>query len=265
MRPEGGRARGPTSLGSRSAAPRLRLFCFPYGGAGGGAFRGWKDLVPADVEPWAVNLPGREARYGEPMPATLRDLARQAAQELAPRLDRPFAFFGHSMGALLAFEVARRLAEAGLPAPRKLIASGYGAPQLPLRSAPIHHLPDDAMLAELARAGGVSADLLAAPEILEVILPTLRQDIALCERYAYAPAPPLRCDLAAFGGEADPDVSPEELRGWASQATGRFTCHVFPGGHFFLHEQRERFAQALSGELADTLRGLDAPAPAPAR
>ncbi|MHB1262158.1 MAG: thioesterase II family protein [Thermoplasmatota archaeon] len=243
-------SRSVSCFGPRVDGDRVRLFCFPYGGSGSGVFRGWGRHLPPQTEVWGVNLPGRESRYGEPMPASMQDLAAETAGSISPLLDGPAVFFGHSMGALLAFEVVRRLSAQGGPLPATLIASGYRAPQLPPIGPLLHGLADGPLLDQMARVGGVSAGLLQSPEILELVLPTLRADIGLCENYRYRPGPRLPCRVVALGGEADVEVPAGDLRGWERQAGAGFASQLFPGGHFFIETAQAGFFAVLASEVA---------------
>jgi medium-chain acyl-[acyl-carrier-protein] hydrolase len=166
------------------------------------------------------------------------------AEGLRPYLDLPFAFFGHSMGALIAFELARHLARRQARGPMHLFVSGRAAPQLPDEGPPIHHREYEAFVEELRHLNGTPAEVLQNPELLELLLPRLRADFALCETYRCPAGPPLRCPLTAFGGLED-DVTREELRAWESQTVGPFTLQLFPGDHFFLHRSRQGLVEAI--------------------
>ena len=163
---------------------RLRLLCFPYAGGGVSVFRAWPDLLPAEIEVWAIQLPGHDGRLREPIPAELQTLALAAADGLGPALDTPFACFGHSMGALLAFEFARQLRHRGLAGPTQLFVSARRAPQLPRTDAPLHTLPEGPFIEMLRqRYNGIPAAILAEPELLQLFLPMLRADFKLIETY----------------------------------------------------------------------------------
>lgn len=236
-------APGPVQAGWRLLGPELpgsgrvvlRLFCLPYAGGGSGVFRPWLHQLPAGVELRAAELPGREARIGMPPYRDLRQAVRDLARAGAPLLDRPYALFGHSMGALLAFELARLLRSAGLALPRVLLLSGRPAAHLPERHPPLHRLPDQKLLAALKRFNCRRLDVLACPELLALCLPMLRADFALCETYRHRPAAPLECPTLVLGGLADPLVSQSDLFAWREQTCGPFALKMFPGDHFFLH------------------------------
>ncbi len=182
----------------------VRLFCFPHAGGGASLFHGWADRLPPAVEVCPVQLPGRETRFGEPPINRLGPLVGALAEALLPHLDRPFAFFGHSLGALIGFELARRLRrERGLE-PVHLFASACAAPQRWGCVRPIHALPDAAFRKELRRLRGTAPAVLDNEELMEILLPALRADFALCETYAYGEDDPLSCPVTAVGGLRDP-------------------------------------------------------------
>jgi len=206
----------------------VRLLCFPYAGGGAGAFTSWLPHLPGSVELVAVQLPGRGGRSGEQPWTSLEALADGIAAGIGPLLDRPVAFFGHSMGALLAFEVARRQCE-----PVALYASAFSAPQLLIAERTLWRLTDEQLRQRLVELGGVPADLLGDERLIEMALPVLRADISACDSYIYQAGDPLACPIACFGGMQDRVVTGPELAAWEAQTTGPFTQQLFPGGHFY--------------------------------
>jgi len=226
---------------------QLRLFCFPYAGAGALIFRKWSDGLPADIEVCPIQLPGRGTRLTEPPFTMLSCLVEALARVLDPLLDKPFAFFGHSLGALIAFELARQIRRHHGVHPVRLFASAGRAPQIPHRTPPIHNLADKEFLAELRRLNGTPRELLDHEELMEVMLPILRADFALYETYLYSNEPPLNCPISAFGGVQDRRVSASDLEAWRSQTSASFSLRMFPGDHFFLKEPL--VLEALSQEL----------------
>lgn len=228
---------------------RQRLFCFPYGGGGTTSFREWQALLPGTVEVCPVLLPGREARIAETAFDRLPALAAALEEALAPALDLPYAFFGHSVGALVAFELARALRRRGAPPPVHLFVSAHPAPQLPELSRR-HDLPDDELIAELRRFQGTPEEVLDHPELMRLLLPTLRRDFAVAETYEHAIEPPLECPITAFGGLADPRADRVALQPWQQQTRAAFKLRMFPGGHFFLETDRELVLRAVAAELA---------------
>ena len=230
---------------------RLRLFCFPYAGAGALIFRKWSDALPREVEVCPIQLPGRGTRLKEPPFTKLPSLIEALARALDPLLDKPFAFFGHSLGALIGFELARQIRRQYGLIPVRLFASAGCAPQIPHRALPIHTLPDNQFLAELRRLNGTPRELLDHEELMEVMLPILRADFALYETYLYSTEPPLSCPISAFGGLQDRRVSASDLEAWRSQTSASFSLRMFPGDHFFLKEPL--LLQVLSQELQSGL------------
>jgi len=228
---------------------RLRLFCFPYAGGGASAFTSWPADLPPDVEVCPVQLPGRENRWREPPFTRLSALARALAETIGPELTKPFAFFGHSMGALIGFELARELQECRKPGPFHLFVSGHRAPQLPDLALPIHTLPENELIRELDRLSGTPEVVLQHDELMQLVLPVLRADLEMCETYVYSSQAPLECSISAFGGLQDPKVSREELAAWQEQTCSSFALHVFSGDHFFLHSSRTSLLQEISWQL----------------
>jgi medium-chain acyl-[acyl-carrier-protein] hydrolase len=242
---------------NRNAAARVRLYCFPYAGGATWAFSSWVRDLPLDVrrdsEVWAVNLPGRESGL-EVSPftefAALIDALRQG---IVPHLNPPYVFFGHSMGALIGFELARRLHADGLAGPAHLVVSAYRAPQLPDRHGLVDELSDERMVARLRALGGVADGALDNAELRDLKLPVIRSDLALCGTYVYEEREPLPCSLSAFGGTEDPEVSREEIIAWHVHTQAEFAARMFPGGHFFLESVRPLVLRVLGRELRQVL------------
>ncbi len=232
---------------------RLRLFCFPYAGGGASIFSPWVRILPPEVEVVAVQPPGRESRLSEKPYSDMTELVDAMHRELRPHFDKPFAFFGHSNGGLMAFELARTLRRAGGPMPLHLFGSGRPAPQLDLDEPPIHHLPHDEFIEELRRFAGTPEEILQNAEIMELIMPLLRADFALGETYVYTPEPPLDLPISAYGGVQDEEVSEEQVAAWREQTSGEFRMKMFPGGHFFLNEDRAVVLAELTRELRPLL------------
>ncbi len=230
---------------------RLRLFCFPWAGVGASAFFAWSRDLPGEIEVVSVQYPGREDRLQEPAMRRLSPLVESLLQDLAPHGDPPFAFLGHSMGALVAFELARRLVDLGAPPPGHLFVSGRQAPQLPEVREPIPDLPDAEFVDELQRRyGGVPDAIVRDPEVRRFFLPTIRADLELVDTYVHQPGPPLACGVSVFGGRED-RVSRAELEAWQAQATGGFRLHLLPGGHFFITTQTETIIRRVLDDLRE--------------
>jgi medium-chain acyl-[acyl-carrier-protein] hydrolase len=226
---------------------RLCLFCFPYAGAGALTFRNWQDWLPTDVEVCPIQLPGRGTRMAERPFTQLPPLVEALATALRPLADKSFAFFGHSLGALVSFELARRIRGQYGVRPVRLLVSAGRAPQVLHRGPPIHGLPKNEFLAELRRLNGTPSELLDHEELMEILLPLLRAEFAIYETYVYSTEPPLNCPIAVFGGLEDRRVNNSELEAWRAQTSGSFSLRMFPGDHFFL--KQPLFLRALSQEL----------------
>ena len=237
---------------------RLRCFCLPYAGGSARIFQSWSQHLPASVDLCALELPGHGARLTEPPLDNMDAMLGAIAQVIQPLCDRPFVLFGHSMGALISFELARYCRRHGLPMPVHLYVSGHRAPQLPDPEPPVHTLPDDAFREKLMRLQGTAPAVLANDEFMALLLPVLRADFTLCETYTYATEPPLPCPITAFGGTRDPSTQRGRLRAWRSQTQAKFTQHVLPGNHFFIHAAEASLLHPLNlslKALSDILQG----------
>ena len=227
----------------------VRLFCFPYAGGGHSIFRSWQQSLSETIEVCAVQLPGRDSRIAEPPYTEMDQLVRVTGQALIPYLDKPFALFGHSMGALIAFELAQHLRREHGAQPVHLFASGRCSPQT--ISEPFDLEQFDRELPELfGQNNGTSEESLDNPELIELVLPVLRADSALCKSFIYAPEPPFNFSITAFGGLDDRGVSRHCLEGWREHTSERFTLRMFPGDHFFLNTCRLPLLEAISKDLA---------------
>jgi medium-chain acyl-[acyl-carrier-protein] hydrolase len=224
---------------------RVRLFCFPYAGGGSLIFREWCQELAPDIEVYAIQLPGRESRLQEPAFNRLQALVEELSQGILPYLNKPFVFFGHSMGGLIAFEVTRRLRQWGL-CPMHLFISGARAPHLPDLDPPIHNLPQMEFIKELRRFNGTPAAILENAELMELLLPTLRADFAVLETYTYTPEASLPCPLTVFGGLQDEIVTQDELKAWKEHTNQTFSLQMLPGNHFFLQQERARLLKFIS-------------------
>ncbi|MDH6108772.1 pyochelin biosynthetic protein PchC [Kitasatospora sp. MAP12-15] len=229
-------------------AATVRLVCFPHAGSGAGAFRGWPELLPPWIELLAVQYPGREDRFTEPLLTDLSATADALADELAGLDDRPLALFGHSMGAALAHEVALRSADRGRPEPVHLVVSAR-EPVEHVVAGTVHLGGDEALRAELARLGGSSRLLLADAELWQLLAPVIRADYQLIETYRPAPGRLLGCPVTAFAAEHDTELTLDQARDWAHCTTGPFALRTFPGDHFYLVPHRERVLAALAACL----------------
>lgn len=237
-------------------AGRLRLFCLPYAGGGASVFRAWFKAFSREIDVCAVQLPGRETRLKERPWRAMPELVRDLAQGLEPHLDLPFVLFGHSMGALISFELTRHLRHQGAPLPLHLFVSGCRAPQLPRTEDQKHLCSDSELWEELRRLGGTPAEVLEDGEFIDWYLPTLRADFAVCETYEYVHEAPLSCSITALHGERDEEVSYEDSQKWSTQTQRAFSLLTFPGEHLFIQTELKLVVRAVVEQLAALMRSL---------
>ena len=234
---------------NRAAA--VRLVCLPHAGGGVATFRGWPEQLPA-AEVSIVQLPGRGSRLREPLVDSLVRAAAAVADSIAASPAWATVLLGHSLGALIAFETARRLRDRGWPL-LALFVSGRRGPALPDPLPPVAHLPAGSFVSEVRRRYGAVPDgVLADPDLMQLLLPGLRADFAMLEGYRYEPGAPLNCPVIACGGVADPHARRDELDAWRRETRNRFNLHTFSGGHFYLQDERV----AVTGMVANHLTVL---------
>jgi len=232
----------------------MRLFCFAHAGGGASAFRQWGEELPEPVEVCAVRLPGREDRHREPAVQTIVALADRLVEVIAEESrGMPFAFFGHSMGALVAYELTRRLQEQRRHTPVRVFFAGRNAPQTRPSRPPLTNADEAALLAELRRLGGTAGGLQDDRAFLDFFLPLFRVDYLACQDYSWTPGDRLRCPLTAFGGVRDPDTSRESLEAWRELTEGPFELHLLPGDHFFPVSYRHLLLNMIAGVLVSVL------------
>jgi len=236
---------------------KLRLFCFPFAGGGGSFYRSWSQDLPAGVEVCPVQLPGRETRMRETAYTRIEPLISDVTNALLPWLDKPYCLFGHSMGSLVVFELARRLATAHNSSPEHVFVSGYNAPQLEYKSALRSDLPENEFMAQLARMEGTPKEVLESPELMQLLLPVMRADCAVCDFYTYSEQAALLCPISVYGGSEDHETPQQSLEAWREQTASAFNCQLFQGGHFFLQSARREFLAGLSNELSLILNRLN--------
>ena len=228
---------------------RHRLLCLPFAGGSASVFRLWPDSLSPEVDVWPIQYPGRETRLREQPLRTMGAMVAALTETLRPALDLPLAIFGHSMGALIGFELARVLTAQGTP-PTHLFVSAMRAPQLADRQFHIHALPDAEFSEALRRLKGTPEPVLQNAELMELFRPVLRADFALVESYVYTAGAPLAVPIAAFGGQADDRVRPDELQAWAAQTSAGFESHRVPGDHFFIRSAPQPVIQVIAQTLA---------------
>lgn len=234
-----------------ASAHALRLYCFPYAGASAVSIYGrWRRCVPSWLELVPVELPGRGARIAQALQTDIGGLADQLATELADELPDAYAFFGHSLGALLAFEVARRVQGRTGNGPRKVIVSGANAPTARDGEVYARLRSDEDVLGYVRGLNGMSAEVLANAELLDLMLPIIKADLRLCASYRPVPQPRLDCPLHAFGGWQDRDVEVAALQAWRHETTGEFAMQMFEGDHFFIHSAQQAVVDRIAGLLS---------------
>jgi surfactin synthase thioesterase subunit len=229
----------------------MRLICLPYAGAAASIYRQWPAGIDPDFEVLGVQLPGRETRIWEPALTSLPVLVDQLAAALEPWVDRPYALFGHSMGALIVYELARAL-EARGQGPSHLFVSAQAAPHRPNRHPTLHRLPDEELLAALRSLTARPDAAMDNAELMRLLLPTLRADCTLCSTYEWQAAVPLTCTLTALGGRDDRSVTRADLEAWRRHTTGPFDVRILPGDHFFVHSARAALLRAVQARLRRT-------------
>lgn len=236
---------------------RLRLFCFPYAGAGASVYRLWHKGLPDEVEVCAIQLPGRESRMGEPLLRRIDRMVEELVPALEPLLAVPYMLFGHSMGAVLAAETVKFLKEASMATPQHLIVSARRPPNVPGTETDLHVLPDGAFIEEIGRRyGGIPHEVLAEPDLMALLLPVLRADIEALETFKPSERLGLGVPVTALGGESDHLVSRAHLEAWREHTSDVFRTRVFAGGHFFINTSSLDVLHEVAGLTAEVLDGL---------
>lgn len=239
---------------NRFTRAQVRLFCFPYAGGSASIYRAWQNLFPADIGVCPVQLPGRENRMVEMPISSLDKLVDELVHEIEPWLDMPFAFFGHSMGAKISFELTRRIQQEYGVSPVHLFVSASGAPHMPMKQKHLHLLSDAEFKQELHKLNGTPEAALQNQELMALLLPRIRADFAVCETYQYTQAEPLTCPISVFSGAQDYELEQEELLGWQEMTSGRFSHRTLAGDHFFIHQREKEIAQAVTADVIVSLR-----------
>lgn len=231
------------------AGERLNLFCFPYGGAGVSCYYGWQERLPTHVRVQAVEYPGRDSRWEEAPCVTLDQLAEDFLDRHRSACRGRFAFFGHSLGALTGFEVARRLGESAQRSPEVLFVSGSPAPHISRTRPAISHLPKQKFLRALVEKFDVSSVLLKDTEVADMMYPILQADFQVVEEYKYEETEPLTCPIVALGGTQDVEASEDSVSAWHRHTSSDFELQMIEGGHFFVNEQQSQVLDLLVSRL----------------
>lgn len=228
----------------------VRLFCFPYAGGGGSVFVRTLAGLPPFIDLCPVQLPGRENRVSEPFLTSVAEVAEQAAEGLASHMEMPFALFGHSLGAIVAYELAQRLRRAGGPQPRHLLVSAHRAPQIDLPHERTWDLPDEEFKERLQELNGTPKEVLENEELQQLMFPLVRADFRLDETYEHPGGhEPLDCPVTVFGGRDDSETPERELAAWSEVTRGGFRLLMLEGDHFFIHSH----SSVLTGAIAQTM------------
>lgn len=229
----------------------IRLICFPYAGGGSASFRPWARLMPEEIELVCLQMPGREARIVEPPRTDISTLVAEIVHALGKLPVMPTAFFGHSLGSLIAYEVAN-VVQGSTSAPRKLLLSGCSPPHVrkdEKDEEPIWQLPDDAFLEKIRELNGTPEEVLSNLEMMDLVMPILRADFRLAEGIDMTPRQ-LPIPICAFGGKEDPEASEDDIREWKHYSSTAFNYRMFPGDHFFINSYQEIVCRAVIDELA---------------
>jgi medium-chain acyl-[acyl-carrier-protein] hydrolase len=230
--------------------PAVRLYCFPHAAGAPLLYKDWPAGLPVGVEMNAILLPGRGKRLREPLYRRMKPLVRDLIEVLLPELNgERFVLFGHSLGGLIAYELAQTL-RAEMQPPAALFVSACHAPQRVQDSERLHDLPRVELLTSVQRLNGIPPELLAEEELIDLMLPTLRADLAVYESYDYQDRDPLTCPLIVCGGQDDLRVTPPELAEWRAQAAGDYEFHLFAGDHFYLNQARPQLTNLIGRVLA---------------
>jgi medium-chain acyl-[acyl-carrier-protein] hydrolase len=232
---------------------KMRLFCFPYAGGSAQLYHKWSAKLPASVEVCPIQLPGRGNRMREPAFEQLMPLVKAISKALLPYLNKPFSFFGYSMGAMISFELTRLLQAEYALKPAHFFVAGRTAPQIENTEPHTYHLPETEFLQSLKDLNGTPKALLANAELMQLMTPLLRADFEVCQTYAYVPGPRLDCPMSVYGGTQDDHVSLEAYEAWKEQTSGPFKLTMYEGDHFFIHSHQQELLQALGKELDQTV------------
>jgi medium-chain acyl-[acyl-carrier-protein] hydrolase len=234
-------------LGTRQAG-EVRLLLFPFAGGGASAFHSWQSHFPAWIETYGVQYPGRETRWNDAKAPSIAQLVRSIADELMPAVTSPFAFLGHSLGGVIAFELARLLQKEGKDLPVHLFLAAVRPPPLSLGKR-IHHLPDPEFVRELETYGGLPQPILENREFLNLVVPVVKHDFRLCDEHAYVPGNPLPVPITVVGGLQDDKIPASDLASWSTQTSKDFSSELLPGHHFFLFDALAEIARLVSENL----------------
>ncbi|MGD9161791.1 MAG: thioesterase domain-containing protein [Desulfobacteraceae bacterium] len=234
---------------------KLRLFCFPYAGSGASVYRLWPDIILSEVEICAIKLPGHESRFIEEPYRRITKLVEDLASEIFPLFNKPFLFFGHSIGAHISFQLARYLRRNCKSGPIHMFVSGSRAPHIPDNPDSLHYkMEDDIFIKKLIELGGMEEEILHNKELMDLILPILRADVEMLNTIKYIEEEPLECGISSFGGLFDPRVSREDCEAWNKHTYGNFSLTMIPGKHLFINSHREQLIDLVNKDISNCLK-----------
>lgn len=239
---------------NKQKSPILRLFCFHYAGGSASIFRQWSKDIIKEVEVVAIQLPGREERFDEPQLSNICEVIDNLCLNFADYTNKPFIFFGHSIGAMIAFEFTRALRKHSMLQPKHLIISGAKAPQVPITKSPIHSLPTVKFIEELKKYNGTPDHIINDEEMMSIFIPTLRADFCVAETYKYIGEEPFNHPITAFGGLNDDTFDSQNLQKWQTQTTSSFESYFFPGDHFFINSSYDKVIKIVNFILQNYLK-----------
>lgn len=245
------------NFGTKVESPALRLFCFPYAGGSATIYKDWAKTIANDVELNAVQLPGRGVRIREPLIQDYETLVSGLLAAIKPLTDVPFVFFGHSMGAQVAWELARYLRKAGLPLPKVLIVSARSAPHVKSQRKPFHQLPEREFIEKVKTLNGIPEEALRHQELMDIVSPILRADFKVIETWNYQPEVPLPMQMVTFRGENDTGVKPESVAAWRELSSRRLIEKTFPGNHFFINSVTNRVLEEVNAIINQFARNAN--------
>lgn len=247
---------------SERPGAQIRLFCFTYAGASVQAFINWNTFVPDFIEVLGFELPAHGRRLVESTPCrTSQEAAKYIADALEPVLDRPYALFGHCLGAVLAYEATRILKDRGARQPVHLLASGARAPHHGIPIGDVKHMNDDQFIDHFNKVYGASMDILRSPQLGPLVLPMVKADAYMTQEYCYSPGPPVAYDVTAIAGEDDPYTTMEHMQSWGQHTTGKVSSRLYPGNHFFFLDRAQEVLADFSNVLSQYVVG-SSPKPA---
>ena len=243
-------------FGHKTETPLIRLFCFHFAGGSALSFKNWAKYLPENIELIAIQLPSRDGRYTEAALTETTQVVESIRQQILPYLTKPYIIFGHSLGALISYELLHDLNKPEIMPPALFIPSAYRAPHLPAKAKPAYTLPDKEFIARLEQFEGTSKVVLENQELMAAFLPRIRADFQILETYKYQQRPRLNTPILAIMGKDDPHVAKNELLDWEGHTQEKFRCHFFEGGHFFIHTAEQELMQMIRQECQTIIQSL---------